>query len=181
MSHKLLTLLLTLTLAAAAVPALAQAPAVPPAIADALVKEAPLSQADIDIYLQKMPEAPNFMKSQEDMVKFAKSTGLTESRYFYVFSKIPLAMSLAAGVPAEALGLNQMPEALRPTEADLALIKTNAEALQKVMMELATAMEAKSAEAKQAESGSPAGEEKAAGEKKPAGDEKPAEGEAGKK
>lgn len=154
MSHKLLALVLTLALAVMAAPALAQAPAggmtVPPEIAAALAKEKPLSQADIDVYLKKMPEAPKYMKSQEEMAKFAKSTGLSESRYFFVFSKIPLAMSLAAGMPADAMGINQLPEILRPTEADIALVKKNAEPLQKVMMELAEAMQKQSAEAEAA-------------------------------
>ncbi len=151
MSHKLLALVLTLALAVVAAPLLAQAPAggmmVPPEIADALAKEKPLTQADIDIYLKKMPEAPNYTQSPDALADFAKSTGLSESRYFFVFTKIPLALARAAGMPAEAMGIDQLPAVLHPTEADIALVKKNSEALQKVMMDLAAAMEKQSAEA----------------------------------
>jgi len=137
------TLALGLMLALTAFPALAQVPgasSIPPEVLQALKDEKPLSQADIDAYIKIMPEMPKTMSDPAALVKAYEAAGLSEVRFSYIVSKISLGQAMLMGATAEQLNLNQLPEALRPTEAETALIKNNMDALNKAAMEMTQAM-----------------------------------------
>lgn len=130
---------LTASVAIAQVPGAAQ---IPPEVLEALQKEPPLSQADVDAYLKIMPEMPKAMSDPNALVKAYEAAGLTEVRFSYIVSKIALAQAMNMGAKASDLQLDQLPEVLRPTDADVALVKKNMDALNKAAMEMTQAMSA---------------------------------------
>jgi len=131
-SLSVLSLLLILT----AAPALAQSGAsddITPEIIEALKKEPPLSQADIDTFVRIMPEMSKAAeKDPAEAVKIYEKAGLTENRFGLIFSKVTLGMFVASGIPKEALMSGQdVPEVLMPGDAEIELIKKNMAALEK--------------------------------------------------
>lgn len=143
----LLTLALALSLALASTLALAQmspmGAALPQEMASALEKEKPLSQADIDAYVKLLPKMGVAATDPAALAKLYEGAGLSEVRFTYISSKVGLGMALAAGATADQLNLNQMPEVLRPTDEEVALVKKNLSELQKAAMEMATSMQQK--------------------------------------
>lgn len=141
-----LTLTLALTLALMSTLALAQAPPManvelPPEMAAALAKEKALTQADIDAYIKVLPKTSAVAQDPAAVAKLYQEAGLNETRLTYVASKIGLGMALAAGATPEQINLNQMPEVLRPTDAEVALVKKNIQNLQNATMEMLTNMQ----------------------------------------
>lgn len=128
----------------AAVSAQAQAPVnletLSPELAAVLAREVPLTQADIEVYMKFLPRVPQAAGNENSMTLLFQSTGLTESRFLYVFGKIPIAFDLASGSSAQDLKLDQVPPALRPTPDETALVKKNIEPLRKAFAGAATAM-----------------------------------------
>ncbi|UQZ89033.1 hypothetical protein C4J81_07400 [Deltaproteobacteria bacterium Smac51] len=123
--------------------ALAQIPggaSIPPEVLDALKSEPPLSQADVDAYLKIMPDMPKAMSDPSALVKAYEAAGLSEVRFSYIVSKIALAQAMNMGATAEQLNINQLPDVLRPTDADKELVKKNMDALNKAAMEMTQAM-----------------------------------------
>lgn len=141
----LLTLALAFTLALSSTLALAQAPptaaALPADIAAAMEKEKPLAQADIDAYLKILPKMGAVAQDPAAVAKLYEGAGLSEVRFSYISAKVGLGMALAAGATAQQLNMEQMPEVLRPTDEEVALVKKNLSALQKAAMEMATSMQ----------------------------------------
>ncbi len=145
MIKKIAAALLVLTLIISAATVLAQmapnaAAAIPPEVLEALAKEPPLTQADVEAYLKIMPEMPKAMNDPSILIKAYEGAGLTEVRFSYVVSKIALAQAMSMGASAEQLGLDRLPEVLRPTEADRELVNKNKEALGKAAEEMTRAM-----------------------------------------
>lgn len=64
--------------------------------------------------LKKMLQAITDEAAAADMLK---ATGMTDIRFSYVAAKISLAMNLAVGVTPEQLGIAQVPDVLKPTQA----------------------------------------------------------------
>lgn len=139
----LLTLALALGLGLTPALALAQMPigTLPPEMAEALAKEKPLAQADIDVYLKILPQMGSVMQDAAAVVKLYEGAGLGEVRFNYIAAKVGLGMALAAGATPQQLNLDQMPEVLRPTDAEVALVKKNQTELQKASREMTTKMQ----------------------------------------
>jgi|GEM_PF-2177710 len=139
-----LTWALALGLALTPVLALAQAPAagtLPPEVAAALAKEKPLTQADIDAYLKILPQLGAVAQDNSAVAKLYQDAGFTELRFNYAVGKIGLGMALAAGATNEQMGMEQIPEVLRPSDAEVALVKKNIDKLQAAAMEMAISMQ----------------------------------------
>lgn len=139
----MITLALTLGLALSSTMAVAQMPMgeMPPDMIAALGKESPLTQADIDAYLKVLPKMGAAMNSAEAMAALSTEAGFSDVRFSYVGSKVGFAMSLAAGATAQQMDMSQIPQVLRPTEAEIELVKKNIEPLQKASMEMLTNMQ----------------------------------------
>ena len=141
MFRKLL-LVFTLALSLTSLPAasaFAQAPGqqIPPEMAAALEKEGPLTQADVDVYLQFLPQMNKMMADPASVTDFYSKAGLSEVRFSYLVTKIGLGLALVNGATAEQLSMDQLPKVLHPSEAELDLVRKNNDALQKAAMEMA--------------------------------------------
>lgn len=141
----LLTLTLALGLALTSALALAQMPltgsVVPQEMLQAWADEKPLTQADIDAYIKLLPSTGAVASDTAAVAKLYEGAGFSEARFGFVASKIGLSMGLAAGATAQQLGLDQVPAVLRPSEADIELVKKNADNLQKATMEMIANMQ----------------------------------------
>jgi len=120
-----------------AVPASAQpggADEITPEIIEALKKEPPLTQADIDTFIKIMPEMSQAAaKDPAVAVKIYQEAGLTENRFGLIFSRVTLGLLIASGIPRETLLSGQdVPEVLMPGDSELDLISRNMEALGQV-------------------------------------------------
>ena len=127
---------LSLLLLLSAVPAPAQsgeADEITPEIIEALKKEPPLTQADLDTFIRIMPEMSRAAeKDPSQAVKIYEKAGFTENRFGLIFSKATLGMFMASGISREALMSGQdVPEVLMPSDAEVELIKKNMAALEK--------------------------------------------------
>jgi hypothetical protein len=134
MAKKLpLLLLLTLALGTAwPAPSSAQEEVhsdIPRAVIETLAEEPPLGQADIDAYIKIMPETNRLLGDPQSAEPLAASLNLSQIRFSYIVVKVPLAMALAYGADPKALGLDSLPQALHPSDAELRLVKDNLEAL----------------------------------------------------
>ncbi len=109
--------------------ALAQAPGgLPPEVEAAWKKEPALTQADIDTYIKVIPDMAEAMKDQSKAPAVVKKSGLTETRFAYVFTKIGIAQALAADINDRSQ-LDQLPAIIRPTETELGLINKTLNAI----------------------------------------------------
>ena len=102
---------------------------IPPAVIDTLAEEPPLGQADVDAYIKIMPELPKLLSDPQGAEQLAASLNLSQIRFSYIVAKVPLAMALSSGADPKALGLDSLPQALRPSGSELSLVKDNLKAL----------------------------------------------------
>ena len=102
---------------------------IPPAVAQALDREPPLSQADIDACIKIMPELTRLLSDPMSAEQVAAGLNLSQIRFSYIMAKVPLAMALASGADPKILGLDSLPQALRPSQKELRLVKDNLDAL----------------------------------------------------
>ncbi|MDR3038630.1 MAG: hypothetical protein LBV21_05010 [Candidatus Adiutrix sp.] len=132
MPQKILTgLILTLM---AATPIFAQsAPSdhgdIPQAVIETFALEPPISQADVDAYIKIIPELPKLMNDPQSAETIAAAHNLSPVRFSYIMAKVPLTMAIAAGADPKTLGLEALPKVLHPTAPELAVVRTNLEAL----------------------------------------------------
>ena len=134
----ILTLALSLTsMAAVSASAQMSGQQIPPEVAAALEKETPLTQADVDVYLQFLPQMNEMMANPAGITDFYTKAGWSEVRFSYVMTKVGLGLALVNGATAQQLEMDQLPKVLHPSEAELELIRKNNDALQKAAMEMA--------------------------------------------
>lgn len=142
----LLSLALALSLALTAAQTSAQSSplsgvSLPPDMALALANEKPLTQADIDLYRKVLPKTGLVAHDPAAVARLYQEAGLSEVRFNYVVSKIGLGMSLAAGATPHQLELEKTPEVLRPTSAEIDLVKKNISGLQRASREMIANMQ----------------------------------------
>ncbi len=142
MIKKTLALLIALALFLPAGAALAQMGAFPPEVMAALQKEPPVTNADIDAYIKMLPQMPAALSGGEaGLVKLYEGLGLTQMRFTYIMSKIGIAHSLAMGrFNAERLDTEGVPEFLRPTDAEKALVAGRMDELNRIVEEMEAQM-----------------------------------------
>ncbi|MDR2726032.1 MAG: hypothetical protein LBC90_08270 [Candidatus Adiutrix sp.] len=102
---------------------------IPPAVVETLAEEPPLGQADVDAYIKIMSELPRILSDPQSAEQLAASLNLSQIRFSYIVAKVPLAMALASGADPKALGLDSLPQALRPSDNELSLVKDNLKVL----------------------------------------------------
>jgi len=130
---KKLLLVFCLMLVLSAVPmAIAQLPANNAEVVAAFEKEGPLTQKDIDGFIQMMSKEKGISSEAEVLAMF-KDAGFTEARGSYVATKISLAVSLIhLGDQADAfLSQNKVHDVLKPSKDELELVKKNMDKIQK--------------------------------------------------
>jgi len=104
---------------------------IPPAVIETLASEPPLGQADVDAYVKIMPELSRILSDPQSAEQLAASLNLSQIRFSYIVAKVPLTMALASGADPKALGFDSLPQALRPSNAELRLVKENLDDLLK--------------------------------------------------
>jgi hypothetical protein len=129
----ILTLAALMTAAWAALAA-AQSPfdQIPADVLEQMAKEPPLAQADVDAYIAILPDLGKVMADPAALVKLYEGAGLTESRFSVVVPKISFVLAeIQAG--SAVVDYEALPEFLRPSAAEAAVVKQNSEAVQKAM------------------------------------------------
>lgn len=132
-----LTLALVLALGASA--SFAQAPdpgQLPPEAIKEMEKEGPLTQADIDAYMKIFPQMAKGMASAEEFEKVVADSGLSQTRLGLVMAKVGLGQALAMGATTEQLNLSAVPEVMRPSDAEVELVKNNMDKLMALMTQM---------------------------------------------
>jgi len=76
-----------------------------------------------------MPEMTRLLGDPQSAEPLAASLNLSQIRFSYIVAKVPLAMAMAAGADAKALGLDSLPKALHPSDQELRLVQDNQEKL----------------------------------------------------
>ncbi|MDR2725536.1 MAG: hypothetical protein LBC90_05645 [Candidatus Adiutrix sp.] len=132
MTKKLLTFLFLIL--GATLPALSSAQEeahsdIPPAVIETLAEEPPLGQADLEAYIKIIPELPKLLSDPQSAEQLAAGLNLSPIRFSYIVVKVPLVMALASGVDPKSLGLDSLPQSLRPSDSELSLVKDNLETL----------------------------------------------------
>lgn len=132
-----LTLAMLLALGAnfaqAQMPNVGQIP--PEAIAE-LAKESPMTQADVDVYIKILPQLAKAATDPSAAANIQKASGLSDIRLGMIMTKISLAQAVNMGMTLDQLNVDQLPEAMRPTEDDIALVKTNMDKINAAMMQM---------------------------------------------
>jgi len=111
-------------------------PAVSAEAAAALAKEPPLTQTDVDTYLRIWPKLALMQEDDTAVDSLLKDAGWSRYRATYVINKILFAQPLAQGADpllVKALGL---PPSLYPSDADVALVKKNLDAITRIQGEV---------------------------------------------
>ena len=127
-----LTLVLTLALMAAAPALQAQIFADEEEAKKAFTAEQPLTQADIDTFIKIAPQV--FADDNPAAAsKIFKAAGLTDSRGAYIMTKVSLSMMQFEADEDSTGIINSVPEPMRPTPTEMALVKKNQEALNKTI------------------------------------------------
>ena len=122
---------LMLMLSAAPV-AMAQLPANNAEVVAAFEKEGPLTQKDIDGYLQILSKMKG-ISSESEVLAIFKDAGFTEARGSYVATKTSLALVLVQlGDQTDAfLSQNKVHDVLKPSKDEIELVKKNMDKIQK--------------------------------------------------
>lgn len=133
-----LTLALVLALGASASFAQMTDPGqLPPEAIKEMEKEGPLTQADIDAYMKIFPQMATGVSSAEEFEKVVADSGLSQMRLGLVMAKVGLGQALAMGATTEQLNLSSVPEVMRPTDAEVELVKNNMDKLMALMTQVA--------------------------------------------
>lgn len=138
-----MTLMLTImTAGAASAQMLGGVGQVPEAALAEMQKEGPLTQADVDIYIKLLPTMGQAMTGGADGLKsIHEASGLSEVRLSMVMTKVALSQALASGLTMEQLNAQQIPDVMKPTDAEVELVKKNMDKLNKATMELQSNMQ----------------------------------------
>lgn len=137
-------LALAMILVLGASSAFAQLPnfgAIPPEAMKELANEPPMTQADIDIYLKVLPELGKAMQDPSAVEKIQKSSGLSEARLGLVLTKVSLAQAMSLGMTLEQLNAGSLPDAMKPTDADVELVKKNMDKINEAMVQMQQSMQ----------------------------------------
>lgn len=111
------------------------AAAFPPQALEMFKKEPPLAQKDIDAYIIVLPKVVDALNDPAAGAEVFADSGFTPIRFSYVSSKIGIGQGLAMGASPDDMQLGDIPEVLRPSEAEISLIKKNLDSLTKVAMD----------------------------------------------
>ena len=112
--------------------AMAQLPANNAEVVAAFEKEGPLTQKDIDGYLQLISKMKG-ISSESEVLALFKDAGFTEARGSYVSTKTSLTLVLVQlGDQADAfLSQNKVHDVLKPSKDEIELVKKNMDKIQK--------------------------------------------------
>lgn len=128
-------LLIVVLIALTAMPAIAAKREATPEQTEALfAKQSPLTQSDIDIFIEHAPALLAAMTNDE-IKAAAKTAGLSSIRSVYVTEKIKIGYGMLSRPDLGALLLenNATLKAFVPTEQEMKLIKRNQTALKRVL------------------------------------------------
>lgn len=118
-----------------------------PEAIEELKKEPAMTQADVAAYIKILPDLGKAMTDQNVMAAMVKDSGLSEARLGMVMTKVSLAQALTMGMTMEQLNTNlnagQIPEVMKPTDADIALVRNNMEEINAAMLQMQQRMQSK--------------------------------------
>ena len=107
------------------------------AMLEAMSKEPPLAQADIDLLIKLSPEFTAMEDDMDAITKLITDNGSTPERFQFIMSKLGIGMMMAMmpeQVTREMIEASgEVPAFLIPSDAELGLIEKNLESLKSMM------------------------------------------------
>jgi hypothetical protein len=101
----------------------------------AMANQPPLTQADIDAFIELSPKMAAAANDQAAVLKLVQESGIAPERLGLISTKISIGFALAQGMTREQMSANgQVPEFMFPSDAETALIKENTNAIMQAMM-----------------------------------------------
>lgn len=110
---------------------------IPQEMLDQFAKEPPFTQADIDAYIKLVPELAKNQANPQAMQEIVEKSSLGANRLGLLGMKLGLGMMIAqvgADNPMVQEQMKQYPEVVRPTPAEVELIKKNLQPLMQAAM-----------------------------------------------
>ena len=109
------------------------------ALLEAMSKEPPLTQNDIDTFLKFAPQLEELSDDEEAVVKLITDSGMSAERFQYAASKISMGM-LMVMMPTMVtremiLESGETPEFMIPSEDEVKLLEKNMDAFQALMQQ----------------------------------------------
>ena len=110
-----------------------QLPANEAEVIAAFEKEGPLTQKDIDAYMNIFPKLREAAADRSKTLALLKDAGFTEIRGTYVITKMGATMMVVqSGDQADAfLSQNKVPNVLKPSKDEIELVKKSIDKMQK--------------------------------------------------
>lgn len=104
--------------------------------ADPYAGQAAITQADIDAYVTVFPKVQAAAMQQDAAATLAafKEVGFDDIRGAYVFSKIGTAYAISTNPSMAEMVTSQLPDSLKPTQAEIDLVTKNQDKILKAMM-----------------------------------------------
>ena len=100
----------------------------------AMANEPPLTQADIDTFMKMLPKIEEAGNSPEAIFKLYQDNGVSPQRFAMIGSKMTVGLMMAQGVTREqVVASGQFLEFMIPSDAEVAIVKNNMEAILKAM------------------------------------------------
>lgn len=102
---------------------------------EAMANEPPLSQADIDAFLNMAPKVEEVMNDQEAVLKLYRDNNVTPQRFGLVSTRISVGLLMSAqGLTREQLAASgQFLDFMLPNDEEVALIAKNMDAIMKAL------------------------------------------------
>ena len=109
------------------------------ALLEAMSKEPPLTQNDIDMFLKFAPQLEELSDDEEAVAKLITDSGMSGERFQYAASKISMGM-LMVMMPTMVtremiLESGETPEFMIPSEDEVKLLEKNMDAFQALMQQ----------------------------------------------
>lgn len=100
----------------------------------AMMNEPPMTQADIETFVNMMAEIDGVMGDENAIMKLYMDHNITPQRFSIVSTKITLGTVMNQGVTREQiLTSGQVPEFMIPSDAEIELVSNNMDTLIKMM------------------------------------------------
>lgn len=110
-----------------------------------LAAEPPLAQQDIDTFVSKTDQYVKVINNPDTATEVLKELNMTESRFVVVSTKLSIGYTIILltdmNQPIPQQELDALPASLRPTEAEMDLMKANKDKIQAAFVKIGQAVE----------------------------------------
>lgn len=86
--------------------------------------EKPITQHDIDVYIQILPELAPLGNNGQAAAKVYKKFGMSRVRFIFIQAKLPLCSSMILGLSFNE-NFDKLTESMKPIESELAVVRAN--------------------------------------------------------